>query len=206
MDALADIDYKGSPPRMRGKAIRSFSDAGRFRITPAYAGKRGMGAAQRMLNQDHPRVCGEKIFNVQTGKGHKGSPPRMRGKGSKRLPKRASMGITPAYAGKSLALYDLVPGGGDHPRVCGEKASCAACALPSIGSPPRMRGKVHFGLICQHGVGITPAYAGKSQICGKQLKYEEDHPRVCGEKGYFVHKVVSVLGSPPRMRGKVRKP
>lgn len=69
-----------SPPRMRGKGIaddearaavgitpacagkselpRFFSDVPG--ITPAYAGKRGMAAAQRLLNQDHPRVCGEK--------------------------------------------------------------------------------------------------------------------------------------------------
>ena len=33
-------------------------------ITPAYAGKRGMGAAQRLLNQDHPRVCGEKTKKI----------------------------------------------------------------------------------------------------------------------------------------------
>ena len=51
---------------MRGKELliaRHFDDA---RITPAYAGKRGMAAAQRLLNQDHPRVCGEKSFCIHS--------------------------------------------------------------------------------------------------------------------------------------------
>ena len=52
---------------------------------------------------------------------------------------------------------------------------------------------------------ITPAYAGKSKLFivhGQQLR---DHPRVCGEK--FCLNVIpnSIKGSPPRMRGKVKR-
>ena len=52
-------------------------------------------------------------------------------------------------------------------------------------------------------MGITPAYAGKSQteLCGNTGK--KDHPRVCGEKGSFSKSFTAFTGSPPRMRGKV---
>ena len=33
------------------------------------------------------------------------------------------------------------------------------------------------------GIGITPAYAGKSLISYLYTLYLQDHPRLCGEKG-----------------------
>ena len=49
---------------------------------------------------------------------------------------------------------------------------------------------------------ITPAYAGKRQNRHSWLRGEQDHPRLCGEKGEF-HLVPDIsLGSPPPMRGK----
>ena len=57
--------HLGSPPRMRGKAIRSFSDAGRFRITPAYAGKSIPQMHLKVKRWDHPRVCGEKFWQAR---------------------------------------------------------------------------------------------------------------------------------------------
>ena len=73
---------------------------------------------------------------------NEGSPPRMRGKVDKHDPKRGQHRITPAYAGKSLALDFRLNGFGDHPRVCGEKASHAGSGVRMVGSPPRLRGKV----------------------------------------------------------------
>ena len=91
--------------------------------------------------------------------------------------------ITPAYAGKRVSL--------------------TLVRLPSAGSPPPMRGKVH-GYLCDSAVRrITPAYAGKSDrqsvlrsayvgsppaYAGKSFLFTEnhtthqDHPRLCGEK------------------------
>ena len=50
---------------------------------------------------------------------------------------------------------------------------------------------------------ITPAYAGKSHAPVMQHPVKRDHPRVCGEKCMALFKNWLVLGSPPRMRGKV---
>ena len=87
---------------------------------------RGKGPASRRFParaEDHPRVCGEKAQTAQQTETQKGSPPRMRGKGCMFCCSPAKVGITPAYAGKSLLCMDFCPAYRDHPRVCGEKQS-----------------------------------------------------------------------------------
>ena len=49
--------------------------------------------------------------------------------------------ITPAYAGKSRALYAEAKNYEDHPRLCGEKVEQRNIVIDTIGSPPPMRGK-----------------------------------------------------------------
>ena len=113
--------FLGSPPHMRGKA------AGRTRrrcyhgITPAYAGKSHCHPGQCGRNGDHPRVCGEKSLPPRPMRAQRGSPPRMRGKVSAGITTAAALGITPAYAGKSILLVFQSAVNRDHPRVCGEK-------------------------------------------------------------------------------------
>ena len=70
------------------------------------------------------------------------------------------------------------------------------------GSPPRMRGKDAQDAIENLGVGITPAYAGKSRFDGGHFPQIRDHPRVCGEKALGQVQPSIAPGSPPRMRGK----
>ena len=50
--------------------------------------------------------------------------------------------------------------------------------------------------------GITPAHAGKRTTCVRRSQFSRDHPRVCGEKLIVAVRLLSVAGSPPRMRGK----
>ena len=68
-----------------------------------------------------------------------------------------------------------------------------------------MRGKVLELRQELLGQGITPAYAGKSQLPGKQHGSCGDHPRVCGEKEMIEPATRAPEGSPPRMQGKVPK-
>ena len=126
----------------------------------------------------------------------------MRGKDGETIWHAAYFGITPAYAGKSRLMISSMLRTWDHPRVCGEKRIPAIPPMLPMGSPPRMRGKVHDLTEVSTSAGITPAYAGKSSgftIC--QL-VKQDHPRVCGEKGDLVPIYLDEVGSPPRMRGK----
>ena len=112
----------GSPPRMRGKAIRGAALAASERITPAYAGKSSLGCEYCIVTQDHPRVCGEKAQTSGCSLCGAGSPPRMRGKAIRGAALAASERITPAYAGKSSLGCEYCIVTQDHPRVCGEKA------------------------------------------------------------------------------------
>ena len=137
--ALSDM---GSPPRMRGKGKDFLKIQCHVGITPAYAGKSYAGFWGRLQCWDHPRVCGEKYLNLMNEQREKGSPPRMRGKALRLVPVLLPAGITPAYAGKSSTVCPCDIFHGDHPRVCGEKCRFLSTSEDSVGSPPRMRGKV----------------------------------------------------------------
>ena len=127
----------------------------------------------------------------------------MRGKVIHSLCDRPQRGITPAYAGKRRACWWTHRRTRDHPRVCGEKVSAIHRESASLGSPPRMRGKVTSGMLFLAFIGITPAYAGKRQMARKAGRTKPDHPRVCGEKPLPDPERIFQVGSPPRMRGKV---
>ena len=154
----------GSPPRVRGKAFQSLSQAGWRGITPACAGKSDQRAERGAGDGDHPRVCGEKDKSCEGPTGDAGSPPRVRGK-VKRFPNlRGERRITPACAGKSNLGDVLKNVSKDHPRVCGEKRQTAEKDHSLLGSPPRVRGKVIYDHQAGAAAGITPACAGKSQL------------------------------------------
>ena len=91
----------------------------------------------------------------------------------------------------------------DHPRVCGEKAGVRVHQDVPQGSPPRVRGKGSIFCHREVGGGITPACAGKSYSMLFAKLRKKDHPRVCGEKFCDFPLQSLVLGSPPRVRGKV---
>ena len=67
-----------------------------------------------------------------------------------------------------------------------------------------MRGKVGKSTDILLDIGITPAYAGKRIGSPNSLTPMKDHPRVCGEKSAPAGPCGPRIGSPPRMRGKVR--
>ena len=157
---------RGSPPRMRGKVAQQSVSTIQQGITPAYAGKSDSRKGEKGEKRDHPRVCGEKFTGVILMDNGEGSPPRMRGKAYLPGGPRRSRWITPAYARKRMFFTPRAPGFRDHPRVCGEKASCQAWRRSGGGSPPRMRGKGYFGRGSARRCGITPAYAGKRPLPG----------------------------------------
>ena len=65
-----------------------------------------------------------------------------------------------------------------------------------------MRGKVEQREQMQISIGITPAYAGKSEAPASRYTYRQDHPRLCGEKLVTSGNSGMGIGSPPPMRGK----
>ena len=65
-----------------------------------------------------------------------------------------------------------------------------------------MRGKVEWVSKNMDDLGITPAYAGKSQVFPVLMSIIQDHPRLCGEKSFMPSSCFCASGSPPPMRGK----
>ena len=107
----------GSPPRMRGKGRFCAVVCHTRGITPAYAGKRLNFITTECFNKDHPRVCGEKLWIITIRSSQTGSPPRMRGKASCILVSSSTVGITPAYAGKSARRQAGPPGPAPPPQM-----------------------------------------------------------------------------------------
>ena len=86
---------------MRGKVLKTTCGSPRGGITPAYAGKSPSDRPRYVIQQDHPRLCGEKTDVVNAFNSGGGSPPPMRGKVADAEKVTKEDRITPAYAGKS---------------------------------------------------------------------------------------------------------
>ena len=84
----------------------------------------------------------------------------------------------------------------------GEKFQRSRSSATRSGSPPRMRGKDSIPPNFTAPCGITPAYAGKSNLGAGKTPARRDHPCVCGEKPGNGCPMGLPWGSPPRMRGK----
>ena len=70
--------------------------------------------------------------------------------------------------------------------MCGEKLNKRRDNLKVVGSPPRVRGKATFEIPVTKSDRITPACAGKSKSNAFLASTAQDHPRVCGEKRFWV--------------------
>ncbi len=159
-----------------------YPDNGYKRITPAGAGRSQLVLAVLVVEQDHPRGCGEKRSAARNLLACVGSPPRVRGEEGKPMNGLPLFRITPAGAGRSCSKKSVKQSRQDHPRGCGEKVLPCTLTAKQLGSPPRVRGEaVRQGWIMRYG-RITPAGAGRSDrvncICSIQLG---SPPRVRGE-------------------------
>ena len=78
--AIPDAPIPGSPPHARGKVTGTHFQRRAIRITPACAGKRPAAYVDKLWNEDHPRMRGEKFKRLKLRTAHEGSPPHARGK------------------------------------------------------------------------------------------------------------------------------
>ena len=147
---------------MRGKGICSGIYLLGTGITPAYAGKSRLDHFLKLLQGDHPRICGEKSPGPPQKRKWLGSPPHMRGKVFVHGFSIDKDRITPAYAGKSRRLWNRTWSTPDHPRICGEKFFSVMVVLLQDGITPAYAGKSFTPWQIWRYNRITPAYAGKS--------------------------------------------
>ena len=151
---------RGAPKRL---SIPDFA----VRIIPAYAGSTPEPQVVQVMNQDHPRVCGEHLSSSYSLVPVPGSSPRMRGAPAQNGHVRIRQGIIPAYAGSTVGVSCSQRIPWDHPRVCGEHAPVQQPVLHERGSSPRMRGARRYHADWSGSAGIIPAYAGSTShyIC-----------------------------------------
>ena len=91
----------GSSPRMRGAPRPEAVFHSPVGIIPAYAGSTVPCVHGRVVGGDHPRVCGEHGFLLESRSKMLGSSPRMRGALPVGIDIDVSHGIIPAYAGST---------------------------------------------------------------------------------------------------------
>ena len=118
-----EYDIEGSSPRMRGARNTLTAASGSSRIIPAYAGSTAATLILVSVLRDHPRVCGEHLWQAVPKAWRAGSSPRMRGALWQAVPKAWRAGIIPAYAGSTDVENRRPVDTWDHPRVCGEHGS-----------------------------------------------------------------------------------
>ena len=90
----------------------------------------------------------------------------------------------------------------DHPRTCGENALMMRAGCSTKGSPPHLRGKLVRIENAIPPIRITPAPAGKTDLCADICQRNKDHPRTCGENMFSINEKPFNEGSPPHLRGK----
>ena len=76
---IPQLVIEGSSPRMRGAHFESNSTVDVMRIIPADAGSTARHKDTLHKTWDHPRGCGEHMFNSLDRDRYRGSSPRMRG-------------------------------------------------------------------------------------------------------------------------------
>ena len=160
-------------------------------ITPAWAGKSRKSSRSSATCRDYPRVGGKEAGPHSVCRVDRGLPPRGRGRGYRAVRDGQRHRITPAWAGKSSARASGSAAARDYPRVGGEEDGSVDVDKLEAGLPPRGRGRVHRVGRPAVGLGITPAWAGKSSLRRSCVGGRWDYPRVGGEEK--LHDKIDIL-------------
>ena len=152
----------GSSPRMRGKRSSLRSNLMEDGLIPAHAGKTRGEGEKGARERAHPRACGENDGDSVCLQFGVGSSPRMRGKPRPSARTGTGGGLIPAHAGKTEIYEDEAATAAAHPRACGENAAVWKIGTRTVGSSPRMRGKLDAPLITIRSGRLIPAHAGKT--------------------------------------------
>ena len=111
----------------------------------------------------------------------RGSPPHSRGRLFGGIKTAVEVGLTPAFAGKTLGDWCRSFRPQAHPRIRGEDKHICWAYRREQGSPPHSRGR-HFRIgVLGVLVGLTPAFAGKTRCRILDECHNRAHPRIRGE-------------------------
>ena len=93
--------WPGSSPRVRGTLQFDYHPRVRLGIIPACAGNTRVTGRRRGWTGDHPRVCGEHLWYLESLAIGAGSSPRVRGTHQDAVRHQVIAGIIPACAGNT---------------------------------------------------------------------------------------------------------
>ena len=91
----------------------------------------------------------------------------------------------------------------DHPRECGANVEFARGHHCHAGSSPRVRGKQAIHTSSSSHLRIIPASAGQTSTRRSSARSAADHPRECGANVEGLPAAYPLIGSSPRVRGKL---
>ena len=170
-------------------------------IIPACAGSTAICRFSPVAFWDHPRMCGEHSNCVSVMVIRQGSSPHVRGALRLGPPYYHSSGIIPACAGSTVRALTKPTAAWDHPRMCGEHPCKTPYVVVFPGSSPHVRGAQTVSAALSVPVGIIPACAGSTCVNPIRLRFQRDHPRMCGEHVCHAKLLTLVVGSSPHVRG-----
>ena len=101
MYCAENILVPGSSPRMRGIPADNALQCPQVGIIPAHAGNTGKRNGYFYGSEDHPRACGEYVYQSLADCSYTGSSPRMRGIRGLWQKYDRLVGIIPAHAGNT---------------------------------------------------------------------------------------------------------
>ena len=151
------------------------------RLIPAWAGKTPASTQHYNLTRAHPRVGGENTRIIVKQLASEGSSPRGRGKRTPESRRLCTLGLIPAWAGKTRIPSSVGTHVSAHPRVGGENRPSMSTVLVVSGSSPRGRGKLAAQMREGLAARLIPAWAGKTRDTGPAYGDRPAHPRVGGE-------------------------
>ena len=199
-DVIQDGKW-GSSPHVRGTLGRPWWPCRCAGIIPACAGNTPRCTSGAPARWDHPHMCGEHQGVDGDFARLPGSSPHVRGTPRARRVFMAWLGIIPACAGNTLVFLGNVRSHGDHPHMCGEHFRGFLLPKGGLGSSPHVRGTPRTDRREWRTMGIIPACAGNTLAFASRIGSWWDHPRMCGEHGFFRTIVIEHRGSSPHVRG-----
>ena len=149
----------GSPPRVRSRLTGTMILFPSGRITSACAEQTKWTCSRPCVTRDHLRVCGADVVGCVSEACGRGSPPRVRSRQHGGNRRRIERGITSACAEQTRAAPTSAATSRDHLRVCGADHRLLRTVWAEVGSPPRVRSRLHLRVDFRHISGITSACA-----------------------------------------------
>ena len=165
-DSASDVyqlGVYGSSPLTRGGPEPCRGGVANGGLIPAYAGRTRAMPGRSCQWWAHPRLRGaDSAFHLPTP-GLDGSSPLTRGGLIAGAWRPSSVGLIPAYAGRTRGARQLQRFRKAHPRLRGADRAKARSVLLSSGSSPLTRGGRGTATHLLAEYGLIPAYAGRTR-------------------------------------------